>query len=61
MKQQAATPGRGTSTAEVTPGRVGSGEQGEAKRKQHTPRGGPHREQARFAAENLVLKSPFEC
>ena len=52
MKQQAATPGRGTSTAEVTPGRVRRDEHGKTHRANTTPNGGPH-----LQLERLRLKT----
>ena len=47
-KNQKAPPGRGPSTAEATPCRVGRDEQSEARTGNSTPRGGPHRDQTRL-------------
>ena len=47
-RQQQAPPGRVASTAEVTPGIVGRGEQGEARTINSTPNGGPHLELGRL-------------
>ena len=54
-KQHLVAPGDDASTAKVVPGRVGRGEQGEARRANSTPNGEPHLELARsFMADNLV-------
>ena len=46
-RKQHPTPGDGASTAEAAPGRVGRDEQGEARRANTTPTGGPYLELGR--------------
>ena len=55
QRNQHASPGGNASTAEAAPGRFGRGEQGEARRANTTPNGGPPLELRRaFTAHNLV-------
>ena len=53
-KKQHPSPGDDASTAEAAPGRVGRGEQGEARRADSTPNVGPHLELGRLRLKNLV-------
>ena len=55
-RKQHPPPGDDASTAEAAPGRVGEGEQGEARRAKSTPNGGPHVELGR-----LRLKTWSKC
>ena len=54
-RKQHPSPGDDASTADVAPGRVGRGEQDEARRANETPNGGPHLELGR-----LWLKTWFQ-
>ena len=53
--KQRASPGDGASTAEAAPGRVGRGEQGEARRANRTSNGGPRLELARLRLTKLAV------